>query len=154
MNRNFADGLLEMKEVETAARALSLEVDTIEIRKAEEIAPVFAMLKDRAGALYVVGDPLIFTNRVRISTLAAGARVPTMYNFREYVEAGGLMSYGPNFPVYSGALPTTSTRFCVGRNRPIFRSSSRPSSISSLTLRPRRLSVLKFPRHCSPAPTR
>src|SRR5207245_8994514 len=41
---------------------------------------------------------LIFTNRVRISTLAAGARVPTMYNFREYVEAGGLMSYGPNFP--------------------------------------------------------
>jgi putative tryptophan/tyrosine transport system substrate-binding protein len=56
------------------------------------------MLKDRAGALYVVGDPLIFSNRVRISTLAAGARVPTMYNFREYVQAGGLMSYGPNFP--------------------------------------------------------
>jgi ABC-type uncharacterized transport system substrate-binding protein len=97
-NVNAPASLLEMKEVETAARALSLEVDTIEIRKAEEIAPVFAMLKDRAGALYVVGDPLIFTNRVRISTLAAGARVPTMYNFREYVEAGGLMSYGPNFP--------------------------------------------------------
>jgi putative ABC transport system substrate-binding protein len=41
---------------------------------------------------------LIFSNRVRISTLAVGARVPTMYNFREYVQAGGLMSYGPNFP--------------------------------------------------------
>ena len=90
--------LLEMKEVETVARALSLEVETIEIRKAEEIVTVFATLKDRAGALYVVGDPLIFSNRVRISTLAVGARVPTMYNFREYVQAGGLMSYGPNFP--------------------------------------------------------
>jgi ABC-type uncharacterized transport system substrate-binding protein len=97
-NVNAPASLLEMNEVETAGRALSLEVDTVEIRKAEEIAPVFAMLKDRAGALYVVGDPLIFSNRVRISTLAAGARVPTMCNFREYVQAGGLMSYGPNFP--------------------------------------------------------
>ena len=41
---------------------------------------------------------MIFTNRVRISTLAVNARVPTMYNFQEYVQAGGLMSYGPNFP--------------------------------------------------------
>jgi putative ABC transport system substrate-binding protein len=97
-NVNAPASLLEMKEVETAARALSLEVDTIEIRKAEEITSLFAVLKDRAGALYVVGDPLVFTNRVRISTLAVGARVPTIYNFREYVQAGGLMSYGPNFP--------------------------------------------------------
>jgi putative ABC transport system substrate-binding protein len=97
-NVNAPASLLEMKEVETAARALSLEVDTIEIRKAEEITSLFAALKDRAGALYVVGDPLVFTNRVRISTLAVGARVPTIYNFREYVQAGGLMSYGPNFP--------------------------------------------------------
>jgi putative ABC transport system substrate-binding protein len=90
--------LLEMKEVEIAARANGLEVEMIAIRKAEEIAPVFAMLKNRSGALYVVGDPLISTNRVRISTLAVSARVPTMYNFQEYVQAGGLMSYGPNFP--------------------------------------------------------
>ena len=97
-NVNSPASLLEMKEVETAARALSLEVHTIEIRKPEEISAVFAMLRDRAGPLYVVGDPLVFSNRVRISTLAVGARVPTMYNFREYVQAGGLMSYGPNFP--------------------------------------------------------
>ncbi len=43
-------------------------------------------------------DPLVITNRIRINTLALGARLPTMYGFREYVEAGGLMSYGPNFP--------------------------------------------------------
>ena len=43
-------------------------------------------------------DPLVTTNRIRINTLALGARLPTMHGIREYVEAGGLMSYGPNFP--------------------------------------------------------
>ena len=45
-----------------------------------------------------VTDPLVITNRIRINTLALGARLPTMHGLREYVEAGGLMSYGPNFP--------------------------------------------------------
>ena len=45
-----------------------------------------------------VADPLVNANRIRINTLALGARLPTMYACREYVEAGGLMSYGPNFP--------------------------------------------------------
>ena len=95
-NVNAPASVLEMKEVETATRTLGLEVATSEIRRAEEIAPAFEVLKVRAGALYVVGDPLIFTNRVRINTLALGARLPTMYNFREYVQAGGLISYGAN----------------------------------------------------------
>ena len=64
----------------------------------EDIAPAFEALKGRAEALYVVTDPLVITNRVRINTLALAARLPTIYSFREYVEAGGLMSYGPNFP--------------------------------------------------------
>ena len=90
--------VLEMGEVQAAARMLGLEITTLEIRRAEDIAPAFEALKGRADALYVVGDPLVFTNRVRINSLALGARLPTMYNFREYVEAGGLISYGPNFP--------------------------------------------------------
>ena len=45
-----------------------------------------------------LADPLVTTNRIRINTLALGARMPTMHGFREYVEAGGLMSYGANFP--------------------------------------------------------
>jgi putative tryptophan/tyrosine transport system substrate-binding protein len=49
-------------------------------------------------ALYVAPDPLAFTNRTRINTMALGARLPTMYALREFVEAGGLMSYGTNFP--------------------------------------------------------
>ncbi len=73
-------------------------VVTSEIRRAEDIAPAFDALKGRADALYVCADPLVSTNRIRINTLALGARLPTMYGIREYVEAGGLMSYGPNFP--------------------------------------------------------
>jgi putative ABC transport system substrate-binding protein len=89
--------VLEMGEVQAAARTLDLETVTIEIRRAEDIAPAFDVLKGRADALYVCGDPLVLTNRVRINTSALGARVPTTYNVRESVEAGGLMSYGPNF---------------------------------------------------------
>jgi len=63
----------------------------------EDIAPVFEAFKGRAEALYVCNDPLVTTNRIRINTLALGMRLPTMYNVREFVEAGGLMSYGPNF---------------------------------------------------------
>ena len=63
------------------------------------LAPAtFDALKGRADALYVCGDPLVDTNRIRIITLALGARLPSMSDFPEYVEAGGLMSYGPNFP--------------------------------------------------------
>jgi putative ABC transport system substrate-binding protein len=88
--------LLEMGEVSSIARTLGLEVVTLEIRRGEDIAPAFEALKGRADALYVCVDPLLNTNRIRINTLAQGARLPTMYGLREYVEAGGLVSYGPN----------------------------------------------------------
>jgi len=86
----------EMGEVEAAARTLGLEVAKLEIRKPEDIAPAFEALKG-ANALYVCGDPLVNTNRVRINTLALAARLPTMHFVKVYVEAGGLMSYGPSF---------------------------------------------------------
>jgi putative tryptophan/tyrosine transport system substrate-binding protein len=88
---------LEMGEAQAAARILGLEVTTVELLRAEDIAPGFDALKGRAEALYVCTDPLVVTNRARIHTLAMSARLPTIYNSREYVEAGGLMSYGPNF---------------------------------------------------------
>ena len=50
-----------------------------------------------ADALYVVSEPLVTSNRIRINTLAQGARLPTIHASREFVEAGGLMSYGPNY---------------------------------------------------------
>ena len=89
---------LELSEVQSTARAFGLEATAFELLRAEDIAPAFDALKGRADALYVCGDPLVFTNRIRVNTLAQGARLPTMYLLGEYVEAGGLMSYGPSVP--------------------------------------------------------
>jgi len=96
-NAGYPAAVLEMAEVQATARTLGLEVTTLEIRRAEDIAPAFEALKGRAEALYVCSDILTTTNRVRVNTLALTARLPMMYGVREYVEAGGLMSYGPNF---------------------------------------------------------
>ena len=90
--------VLEMGEAQTAARKLGLEVTTSEIRRAGDITPAFEALRDRVDALYLCPDPLLMTNRTRINILAVGERLPTMHGLREYVEAGGLMSYGSNFP--------------------------------------------------------
>jgi putative ABC transport system substrate-binding protein len=90
--------MLELSEVQAAARTLGLEVTALEIRRAEDITPAFEALKSRADALYISPDALINTNRIRINILAVGARLPTMHGSRDYVEAGGLMSLGANFP--------------------------------------------------------
>jgi putative ABC transport system substrate-binding protein len=89
---------LEMDELRAAARTLDLEVAISEIRRAEDIAPAIEALKGRADALYVAGNTLLNAHRIGINTLATGAKLPTMYIQREFVEAGGLISYGPNFP--------------------------------------------------------
>jgi putative ABC transport system substrate-binding protein len=88
---------LELHEAQAAARMLGLEVDLFEIRRAENIAPAFETVKGRAEALYVMPDPVMFIHRLRINTLALGARLPTMHSLREYVEASGLISYGPSW---------------------------------------------------------
>ena len=90
--------VLEMREVQAAAHAIGIEVATLEIRRAEDIAAAFEEAKGRADALYVCIDTVLFSNRIRISTLAIGAHLPTMLSNRELVAAGGLMSYGPSFP--------------------------------------------------------
>ena len=97
---NFGNpaSVLDMGEVQAAARALSLEAATLEIRRAEDIAPAFEQIKGRAEGLYVCIDTLLFSNRIRINTLALAARLPTIFGNREYVEAGGLMSYAADFP--------------------------------------------------------
>ena len=95
---NVGNSVLELGEAQAAARTLGLEVATLEIRRAEDIAPAIDGLKGRADALYVAQNTLLTANRVRISTLALVARLPTMNALREYVEAGGLMSYGANSP--------------------------------------------------------
>jgi putative tryptophan/tyrosine transport system substrate-binding protein len=87
---------LQVAEVQPAARTFGLEVAILEVRRVEDIASAFDALKGRTDALYVRADPLMYTNRIRINTLALSVRLPTMHGLREYVEAGGLMSYGAN----------------------------------------------------------
>ena len=89
---------LELSEVQETANRLGLEVVTCEIRRPEDIAPAFDTLKARAEALYVEADTLVVANRTRIIILALAARLPAIFNSREYVKEGALLSYGPNFP--------------------------------------------------------
>jgi ABC-type uncharacterized transport system substrate-binding protein len=97
-NVGFAEAVLEMGEVQAAARTLGLEIAPLEIRRAEDITSAFEALEAQADALYVAQDALVATNRTRILTLALSARQPTIFGTRDFVQAGALMSYGPNFP--------------------------------------------------------
>jgi putative ABC transport system substrate-binding protein len=97
-NSDNPSAVLDMRDAQAAARTLGLDSVTSEIRNPEDIAPGFDALKGSSEALYVCNDPLVVTHRARISTLALSARLPTMHGAREHIEAGGLMSYAPNFP--------------------------------------------------------
>ena len=79
--------VLDMREVQATARTLSFEVNTLEIRRGEDIVPAFEALNGREEALYVVFDALVNTHRIRNNTLALAARLPTMHGHREFVEA-------------------------------------------------------------------
>jgi putative ABC transport system substrate-binding protein len=95
---DFSQTVAEADVVKATARTLDLEVMPLEIRRAEDVAPAFETLKSQIDALYVVTDALVSANRSRIITFALSKRLPTTFNARDYVQAGGLMSYGPNFP--------------------------------------------------------
>jgi putative ABC transport system substrate-binding protein len=86
----------EISELRSSAPKLGIEVSVFEIRRIDDIAPVFEAFKPSAQALYVPPDPLVFGSRAAINALASGLRLPTMYAYRDYVEAGGLVSYGPS----------------------------------------------------------
>jgi putative ABC transport system substrate-binding protein len=88
----------EMHQVQDAARMLGLESSLLDVRRVEDINPAFETLRGRADALYVQSGPLMNTSRVRISTQALSGQLPTMSGIRDYVDAGSLISYGPNFP--------------------------------------------------------
>jgi putative ABC transport system substrate-binding protein len=96
-NAGAAGAMLEMQEVRATAHALGIEVTPIEVQQADEIISAVGALKGRADALYVATDPLIYSNRIQINALARDERLPTIYGSREYVEAGALISYGPNW---------------------------------------------------------
>jgi putative tryptophan/tyrosine transport system substrate-binding protein len=93
----FPEAAQEARDVQVIGKKIGLDVVTSEIRHAEDISPAFKTLKGQAEALYVTADALTNSNRMRINAFALAARLPTMYGFRSMVEAGGFMSYGPNY---------------------------------------------------------
>ena len=90
---------LGIREVKVAARSLGVQLQLLEARGPEDFDGAFAaMAKERVGALLVVSDSMFSLHRTRLLDLAARSRLPAAYGFRDLVEAGGLMSYGPSVP--------------------------------------------------------
>jgi putative ABC transport system substrate-binding protein len=89
---------LQTDAVKAAAGRFGLDVALVEVRRGEDIAPAIEALKGRADALIVPSEPLYNTNRIQINSWALRAQLPAISFDRVYVETGGLMSYGPNWP--------------------------------------------------------
>ncbi len=88
---------LILKETQSAAAALGVTLQPLDVRGPEDLqSALAATTRERAGALVVVPDQMFFSDRRSIISFAGANRLPTMYFAREFVEAGGLMSYGPN----------------------------------------------------------
>ncbi len=93
----YAEPMLEADRVKSAAQALGLEAARLGVWGSQDIASAFDALRNKADALYVVSDALIAANRATIISLALSEHLPTILSYDDYVQAGGLMSYGPNF---------------------------------------------------------
>ena len=115
-NVGVADTAFELREVIKTAQTLGLDTTAIEIKLAADIVPALDAIKTQPQALFVVGDPLTFTNRVQINSWALNQRLPTMYAIREFVAAGGLMSYGTNFPSLFRRAAEFTDRILRGAN--------------------------------------
>jgi putative ABC transport system substrate-binding protein len=94
---------LQVRQVEATARSLGIHLQHVDARGPEEFASAFAaMERERADALLVTGTSTFLAHRTRLAELAVKGRLPSMYSFRESVEAGGLMAYAVNMADFVG----------------------------------------------------
>jgi putative tryptophan/tyrosine transport system substrate-binding protein len=97
VNTGFQAHAIHRQGAERAAAALAIKLMPVEVRSPDDLDAAFqAMARERVGSVLVLQDPMFLTERRRIAMLAIAARLPTMFGFRDHVEAGGLMSYGVN----------------------------------------------------------
>jgi putative ABC transport system substrate-binding protein len=97
-NPGFKASLSMVEETKRAARVLGVRLQILEARGPDELANVFgAMTAAKTDAVVVLPDPMFVAQRGRIAELAARARIPAMYHLRQFVEAGGLISYGADY---------------------------------------------------------
>jgi putative ABC transport system substrate-binding protein len=90
-------GQQEVVGIRTASAKLNIDANVFDIQTAEDIEAAMATLAGQTDALYVYSEPLTNANKDKIIKAATAARIPTIFGFREFVDAGGLISYGPNF---------------------------------------------------------
>jgi putative tryptophan/tyrosine transport system substrate-binding protein len=91
------EGAQEVTAIQTACVKLNLDANVLDVQTAEDIEATMATLAGNTDALYVPGEPLTNANKDRIIKAATAAKIPTIFGFREFVDAGGLISYGPSF---------------------------------------------------------
>jgi putative ABC transport system substrate-binding protein len=95
VNPNNENAKAIISDLESAAATVGVEIDVVRAADSREIEGAFtALARDKVHALVVGTDPFFFSQRVQLVTLAMRHALPTVYNVREYAEAGGLMSYG------------------------------------------------------------
>ena len=112
VNPNYPATSAEVRDVQAAARTIGLDIDLLPASTSREIdVALTTFVRKRPDALFVGGDPFLLGQRDQIASLAAHHAVPTTYPQREYVDAGGLMSYGTSVPkgyrqagVYTGRI--------------------------------------------------
>jgi putative ABC transport system substrate-binding protein len=97
VNANYSGVAQEVIGIRTASAALNIEANILEIQTADDIEAALATLAGQTDALYVYSEPLTNSNRHLIIRAATAAKIPTIFGFREFVDAGGLISYGPDF---------------------------------------------------------
>jgi putative tryptophan/tyrosine transport system substrate-binding protein len=90
-------GAQEVIAIQTACAKLNLDANVLDVQTAEDIEAMMATLAGNTDALYVYSEPLTNANRDKIIKAATSAKIPTIFGFREFVDAGGLISYGPSF---------------------------------------------------------
>ena len=96
-NPQGASSTVTWKEIQLPARQLGIQLHSLEIRSPDDFAKAFeAAIKARAGALFIIGDPVTATNLKRIADLAAKTRLPSIFSSSEFADAGGLVAYGPD----------------------------------------------------------
>jgi ABC-type uncharacterized transport system substrate-binding protein len=87
----------EIVGIRTASARLNIDANVLDIQTAEDIEAAMATLAGQTDALYVYSEPLTNANKDKIIKAATAAQIPTIFGFREFVDAGGLISYGPSF---------------------------------------------------------
>jgi putative tryptophan/tyrosine transport system substrate-binding protein len=144
-----------LRAMQEAAPTIGLEIQILNATTIGQIDAAFATLaRERPDALFVASDAFFTSRRGQFATLTARERLPAAYPNREYVVAGGLMSYGTDLAEMYHHVGIYTGNILKGRSPPTSRSRSRPSSSSSSTCRPRKRSASSCRPDCSPLPTR